>query len=461
MTSRLVLLGLGSNTADRSTMMRRALRELGSGRHPFRLIAWSGGYQSDALLPDGAPASWNQPYLNLAALIETAAEPAAVLGAVKAIERRLGRIPAERWSPRPIDIDLLADERFSFATETLSLPHRDLVARPFALLPAADLAPAWPISANGTGTTLGRLAAAWRVPGAAPLDTRRVPVVLTDLVGILNLTPDSFSDGGQWTDAGAAIDHASRLAEAGATVIDLGAESTRPGAAAVGAEEEWRRLAPVLTALRNRWPAGGGPMLSVDTRHAVTAERAVGAGADWINDVTGLTDPAMIGAVRASSADLVVMHSLGVPPGPARLDPGSDPVDQLLAWGHDTLDRLGACGIDRGRVIIDPGIGFGKTADQTRVILAEIDRLRALGVRVLVGHSRKSFLGHWFPDLAGPAGDRDPESAALSQHLASAGADYLRIHDVVGTARAVRVGSLLGTSGVRPGRLGEIGIAGR
>ena len=441
-------------------MLRRALRELGSGRYPFRLIAWSGGYESDALLPAGAPPSWSRPYLNLAALIETAVDPPAVLGAVKTIERRLGRVPAERWSPRPIDIDLLADQDFSFTSDTLALPHRDLPTRPFALLPAADLVPDWPITDAGQATTLERLAEPWRIPGAAPLNTQRVSVPLTDLVGILNLTPDSFSDGGQWTDADQAIVQAEHLISAGASVIDLGAESTRPGAAPVGPKGEWTRLGPVLATLRSRSPGGSAPLLSVDTRHSETAARALAAGADWINDVTGFTDPAMIEAVRDHTADLVVMHSLGVPPGPARLNPGTDPIDQLLAWARATLDRLERDGIDPGRVIIDPGIGFGKTPDQTRLILAEADRLRTLGVRLMVGHSRKSFLGHWFPDLAGDASLRDFESAAISQHLAGLGVDYLRVHDVAGTARAVRVGGLLGASTIRPARAGHVRIAG-
>lgn len=454
MSRRLVLLGLGSNTEDRATMLRRALRELGSGRYPLRMIGWSGGYESDALLPDGAPASWNQPYLNLAALVDTTVDPADILIAVKSIERKLGRVPSERWSPRPIDIDLLADQGFTFTTDTLSLPHRDLLTRPFALLPAADLAPDWPI-ASDTGTTLERLAAPWRIPGAAPLNTRRVGVPLTDLVGVLNLTPDSFSDGGRWADAEQAVAQAEQLATAGASIIDLGAESTRPGASAVSPDQEWNRLAPVLTALRARWPAGRGPLLSVDTRQAGTAARALEAGADWINDVTGFSDAAMIEAVRHSAVDVVVMHNLGVPPGSARLEAGADPIEQLLFWGRGTLDRLERAGIDRGRVIIDPGIGFGKTPEQTRAIVAEAGRLRALGSRVLIGHSRKSVLGHWFPDLAADAAGRDPETAALSQHLAGCAIDYLRVHDVAGSARAIRVGSLLGPSGP-----GHIGIAG-
>ncbi len=454
MNGRLVILGLGSNTEDRALMLRRALRELGSGRYPLRMIGWSGGYESDALLPDGAPASWNQPYLNLAALVHTTVDPGEVLTAVKAIERTLGRVLAERWSPRPIDIDLLADQGFTFATNTLALPHRDLLTRPFALLPAADLAPDWPIT-SGTDTTLERLAAPWRIPGAAPLNTRRVGVPLTDLVGVLNLTPDSFSDGGHWNDPDRAVAQADQLALVGASVIDLGAESTRPGAVTVDPAQEWSRLAPVLTALRARWPAGRGPLLSVDTRHGATAALAMAAGADWINDVTGFSDPAMIEAVRDGTGDLVVMHNLGVPPGSVRLDLGTDPIDQLLAWGRGTLERLERAGIERGRVIIDPGIGFGKTPEQTRAILAGAGRLRALGARVLVGHSRKSFLGHWFPDLAQDATTRDPETAALSDHLARCGMDYLRVHDVAGSARAIRLSSLFGPSGS-----GHVGIAG-
>lgn len=452
MTVQRVLLGLGSNMGDRLGYLRRAVRALGTtgpgaGVH---VCAVSPIYESDALLPDDAPPEWNRPYLNLAVLAESALTPRALLEWVKRLEQRIGRRPTARWAPREIDIDLLAVAGVALSTPDLSLPHRDLFARPFALLPAADLAPSWTLPTRDGGLrTAGELAAPWRAsPDHVPFRTRRIAAMLTELVGIVNVTPDSFSDGGRWLDPEAAVRHARGLAEAGATVLDLGAESTRPGADLVTPEEEWARLGPVLGALRAEWPRGTGPLLSADTRHPVVAGQAVAAGADWLNDVTGFAARAMLDAVRGADIDVVAMHSLGIPPRPdLTLGPAQDPLAQLIEWGERRVEAFEAAGVPLERVILDPGIGFGKTPAQTAAILARVTELRALGTRLLVGHSRKSFLGKWFaPEGVGPcatAGDREIETAALTQHLAAQGVDYVRVHDVEWNARALRAAALV------------------
>ena len=461
MTAR-VLLGVGGNVGDRLHHLRRAVRALGTARsRVLRLLAISPVYESEALLPDGASAEWNQPYLNLAVLAETSLAPHDLLAWIKATEIALGRQPAARWSPREIDIDLLALDELTLTSPTLTLPHRDLLRRPFVLLPVADLVPEWLLLDEGSGSTrrAGEWAERWRADSAmVPFRTRRIPATLTELVGIVNLTADSFSDGGRWLDPALAVGRSVALAEAGATVIDLGAESTRPGSIELDREAEWSRLAPVLTALRARWPRGALPRLSVDTRHPPTAVRAIEAGADWINDVTGFDDPAMIDAVNAASVDLVVMHHLGVPPQPGQvLDRSGDPVAALLSWGAERLARLERAGIPPDRVIFDPGIGFGKTPEQTAAILARIGEFRALGVRLLVGHSRKSFLKEWFaPDGVGPCAtvaDREIETLALTQHLATWAVDYVRVHDVEANARLLRAGAMVGL-GTRHSALG-------
>ncbi len=462
MTIRRVLLGLGSNVGDRLLHLRRAVRGLGkAASRELCLIAISPIYESDALLPDGASVEWNRPYLNLAVLAETGLEPLDLLRWIKAAEVALGRRPAVRWSPREIDIDLLAIDGLTLNGPTLTLPHRDLLRRPFVLLPVADLVPEWALPDEDGGSTqqAGEWAERWRCePDAVPFRTRRIPASLTELVGILNLTPDSFSDGGRWLDPALAVGHGVRMAEAGATVIDLGAESTRPGGLGIDPAIEWSRVAPVLAAFRDRWPSGSGPLLSVDTRHAPTALRAIDAGADWINDVTGFDDPAMIEAVSTALVDLVVMHHVGVPPAPGQtLDRSADPVLGLLRWGADRLERLDRAGINPSRVIFDPGIGFGKTGEQTAAVLARIGEFRRLGVRLLVGHSRKSFLKSWFaPEGVGPCAtvaDREIETMALTQHLATWAVDYVRVHDVEANARVLRAGAKVGL-GARYSALG-------
>ncbi|MHB1326964.1 MAG: dihydropteroate synthase [Gemmatimonadales bacterium] len=452
MTKR-VLLGLGSNVPDRISHLRRAVRALGQAQTDrFRLLSISPIYESDALLPDDAPPEWNIPYLNLAVLGTTSTDPLDLLDWLKQLEQRLGRGSGPRWSPRQIDLDLLAIDGVRLAVPRLTLPHREAAHRPFVLLPVADLAPDWTFAheSGGDPLTAAQLARPWRTdPGAVPFRTRRVAHSLTELVGILNLTDDSFSDGGLWTEPSHAIAHAEQLATDGASVIDLGAESTRPGASSVAPDNEWQRLEPVLGALRRRWVRGTGPRLSVDTRHAATAARAILAGVDWINDVTGFEDAAMLDAVRGFDGDIVVMHSLSVPPRADLVLPvDRDPIESIYRWASSRVDHLTGAGIPLERIIIDPGIGFGKTAQQTVQVLARLGELRPLGLRLLVGHSRKSFLKTLFAEREGdpcwdPA-DRETETMALGQSVAEWGVDYLRVHGVRETARTLAAGALVG-----------------
>lgn len=246
----------------------------------------------------------------------------------------------------------------------------------------------------------------------------------TRLVGILNLTPDSFSDGGAYASPDAMRAQAEAMIAAGASVIDVGAESTRPGAAPVSAAEEWRRLEPfmeeVLPHLRDR------AVLSIDTRHAQTAQQALEYGVQWINDVTGFADPYMVRTVADSDAVLVLMHSLGVPANPQNtLSEGTDSVAVLLEFARARMQVLENAGIARERLIFDPGLGFGKTADQSLELVRRMRELRVLGVPLLAGHSRKSFLR-----LLGE--DRDVATFAVSRMLKDAGVEYLRVHDVSG-----------------------------
>lgn len=249
------------------------------------------------------------------------------------------------------------------------------------------------------------------------------------LVGILNVTPDSFSDGGAFVDAAAAIAHAEALIADGAGVLDVGAESTRPNAQALSAEEEWTRLAVVIPDVVARAHAAG-VAVSVDTRHAAVAQAALALGVDWLNDVTGFADAAMRAVAARSAARLVVMHSLSVPVDPKETLPEYlDPVAEVLAWGAARIAELEAAGIARERIIFDPGIGFGKTAAQSLEIIRRAGELKALGVPLLVGHSRKSCLTL----MAGtekPAAERDPETLVLSEYMCGVGVEFLRVHNV-------------------------------
>lgn len=250
---------------------------------------------------------------------------------------------------------------------------------------------------------------------------------MTKLVGILNLTPDSFSDGGQAGSVSEAVRHMQTLFEDGAALVDIGAESTRPGATPISADEEWQRLEPFMREVRQHH-AARLQALSIDTRHPETARRVLEYGVGWINDVSGFSSPAMIQAVKGAPCDLVVMHSLGVPADPRNTLPeGADPVALLRKWAEEKVAKLGGQGIAQARIIFDPGIGFGKTAEQSKTIIDRIGELKMPGVRLLVGHSRKSFLALYTG--AAPK-DRDAETARISALLADAGVDFLRVHNV-------------------------------
>ena len=245
------------------------------------------------------------------------------------------------------------------------------------------------------------------------------------IMGILNVTPDSFSGDGKM--AQAAISHAHRLAEDGADILDLGAESTRPGAAPVSADDEWARLGPVLHGIvEHAWRMQ--VRLSVDTRHAQTAARALDLGVEIINDVGGLRDAAMLETLEEHGCDIVVMHALSVPVDPAvRLPESCDVVEAILEWKAQVTAQAVARGIAPERLIYDPGIGFGKSAVQSRRLIDAAGTLMKSGGRWLIGHSRKSFLGL---DESATLAMRDEATLALSVQLAQAGVDYLRVHDV-------------------------------
>ena len=240
------------------------------------------------------------------------------------------------------------------------------------------------------------------------------------IVAIVNVTPDSFSDGGSSFSPADAIAHIERAIAGGADVIDIGAESTRPGAAPLTTDEEWSRLEPVLSNL----PKSRHIEFSVDTRHAKTATNALIKGVNWINDVSGFCDDAMIDAVSGSNCKLVLMHSLSVPADKNIVLPDDvDVIDEIIRFAHARISHMEERGIDTSRIIFDPGIGFGKTTEQSQIIIDGITHFLQLGVPLLVGHSRKSFLG-------GGLQERDAATLKLSKTLAMQGVSYLRVHDV-------------------------------
>jgi dihydropteroate synthase len=273
-------------------------------------------------------------------------------------------------------------------------------------------------------------------------------------MGVLNLTPDSFSDGGLWTDPAAAVDHALAMIEAGADLVDLGAESTRPGGGVYGAGartvpagEEMGRLLPVLEALRR---ATAAP-LSVDTRKGEVARRALDAGADLINDVGALADPALGAAVAAAGCPLVLMHSRGEISTMQRDISFHDLASEVAAELGAAVRRAAAAGIAEDQLILDPGLGFGKTAGQNLALLRHLGALAELGRPLLVGASRKSFLAAVVERASGSGGAAAPrpaerlaESLAALAWAAAAGAAIVRVHDVAASVAFLEVWRAIG-----------------
>ncbi len=264
------------------------------------------------------------------------------------------------------------------------------------------------------------------------------------VLGVVNVTPDSFSDGGRFLEPAAAVAEAERLVREGADAIDLGAESTRPGATPVAPDAEWARLERVLPAVVERVSVP----VSVDTRHPEVARRALDAGADVVNDVEGLRDPAMRRLVAERGAAAIVMHLRGTP-ATMQQDTGyADLRQEVFRALAEAVDRAVADGIPAERLAVDPGLGFGKSAEQSLELLAHIGELRSLGVPVVVGASRKSFLG-WATGEDEPTARVDAGVAA-AVYAAEHGVSIVRTHDVGPTVRALRLWERIGALRRRP-----------
>ena len=286
------------------------------------------------------------------------------------------------------------------------------------------------------GLTTGLTAGPARFPPPVPLPA--APVGRCLVMGVLNVTPDSFSDGRLFLAVDDAVEHGLALSRAGADLVDVGGESTRPGAHRVSGAEELRRVLPVVRAL-----VASGVAVSIDTMRARVAVAAVAAGACLVNDVSGgLADPAMARVVADTGIGYVVMHwrahSLGMQQRACYADVVEDVRHELLL----RVDALTGAGVGLAQIILDPGIGFAKDADHNWALLRGLDRILDLGRPVLVGASRKAFLGRAAAESSGvlpAAADRDQLSAAVTALAASAGASCVRVHDVRSSRDAVTV----------------------
>jgi len=270
------------------------------------------------------------------------------------------------------------------------------------------------------------------VPATWLVDGRDHDITSGALIGVLNVTPDSFSDGGEFEEPGTAIEHGLEMIEQGALVVDIGGESTRPGAQPVDGASELRRVMPVVEGL-----VAEGTLVSVDTSKPAVASTALREGAAVINDVTGFTDPGMIEAVADSGCGVVVVHMKGAPVD-MHLAPGyEDVVAEVEQFLVERVAELEEAGVDRRRMAIDPGIGFGKRAHHSLALLSHLDRLAAHGLPVMIGTSRKGFLGKLVTGDSREALDR---ATAVTTALGfAAGARLFRVHDVAKSRDALEL----------------------
>jgi len=353
--------------------------------------------------------------------------PVLLYGTVIMAEGSVNELRALAYQSRDLDAKAYAGRHSGRDALLLVMPHLDPLAGP---VPEID-----PLTRCLNDHFLDRETVVPTPRGPLRIDR---PLVM----GILNVTPDSFSDGGRYLNEDAAFARAERMVDEGADIIDVGGESTRPGSSPVGVEEELSRVVPVV----KRIAASLDVPVSVDTMKPEVARAAMGAGAAIINDVAGLRDPAMIAAVRDTGAAAVVMHMRGRPATmQVEVTESSygDVVADVMWYLQGRIEAAEAAGVPRERLIVDPGLGFGKTLEHNVELLRRCRELRGLSLPVLVGASRKGFIGR----LTGAdAPDRLGGSVGAAVIAAANGARVVRVHDVRETAQALRLLSKVGYS---------------
>ena len=437
-----VFISLGSNIGDRSKFLSLALTSLAPD---FRIISKSSVYETD---PWGYEDQ--EKFLNQVAELETAIQPAEVLEKLKSIESNLGRKTGFRYGPREIDLDLLFYDDLILDTEQLQIPHPRIPERAFVLIPLQEIAPDFVHPVLGkTIMELSNEISGNGVIKFTPMDTNLPELVWgqkTYVMGIMNITPDSFSGDGILNKKNTlklAHQQAAAFIQEGAHILDFGAESSRPGSARISAEEELKRVLPIIKQLVSNHKE---IYISIDTYKSKTARACLEAGAHWINDIWGLqADPDLAPLIADYDASVILMHNRSRQGAVLDLGDlgnsydGTKYQDLILDIKEDlshSIDIALAAGIRKERIIIDPGIGFGKTVQQNLALINRLVEFKSMGFPVLIGPSRKSFIGKTL-DL--PVGEREEGTAAAIAVGITRGADIVRVHNVKMMARVAKM----------------------
>lgn len=385
----MIYLALGSNLGNRFENLRRAIAEL---KQVFRMEKISHVIETEALLLPDSPASWNLPYLNMMVAGDTDLSPHELLRFIKRTEEKLGRdMKASRWSPRIIDIDIVMYHDRRLLTDELTIPHIQIENRDF-----------WKYLLEILGhPTNDPTVNDYRAMNYFVLDPK--------IIKITNITPDSFSDGGKFFNPADALEEIEKSYRNGAAYVELGAQSTRPGYVEVSAQEEIRRLEPIIANIPKEIP------LAIDTYFDEVVNFCLNH-----PNIKNNSNIKIINDIKFNLSDKTLKQLA---------DNDTKIVTMLTGTDFDCLknqvNHLKKCGLKH--VIVDPGIGFGKTKFENLTILKNIEKIKSLGCEILIGHSRKSF----FSLISGQeASDRDIETLAVSDVMQNFGVDYLRIHNL-------------------------------
>ena len=404
----MIYLSIGSNLGNRWENLTNAVTLL--KKRLFKNLQCSIVLETECILPDGAPLDWDLPFLNMIIWGECDLTPEDLLIALKKIEHEIGRPKIyEKWAPRLIDLDILVIDGITINTPDLKIPHPEIINRPFLqhLLALIN-----PLQFNY---------------GETEKCFSKSFVLFPKLVGIVNITPDSFSDGGKYFNADAAIAQALDLASDGAVIVELGSQSTRPGAKILTPEDEYNRLKPVLNGL-HEYMQKGKIRISIDSFCTTVIQKILNNHPiTWVNDVKGKLDDSTLRLIASNGCGIALMHSLSVPPKKDLvISLNVDPVTVVKDWAIKNINHLQTLGFSEDKIIIDPGIGFGKSVYQNIWLMRHLESFANLACQIMVGHSRKSFMTTFTNQKAQ---DRDIETIAISALIQNK-TDYLRVHNV-------------------------------
>lgn len=403
----MIYISIGSNLGHRLNYLYQAVSLL---KKYILNVQYSIILETKCILPDAAPLEWDKPFLNMIIAGDSYLSPELLLSEIKQIEFKLGRPEIyEKWAPRVIDLDILLWNDYILNKPYLKIPHPELANRPFLLHLLATM------GINREDQVIKNC-------------FHKSYALFPRFVGIVNVTSNSFSDGGLYNTTNKAISRAIKLSEEGASIIEIGAQSTRPGAIIQSDEQEYIKLKPILDGLMPLMQSGT-MTISIDSFLPRTIQKIINQyPVSWINDVTGKLDDVTLKLIAKRKCKFCIMHSLGIPPQRnIIISHEKPPIDIILDWAHKNIEHLLSLGFQQESIIIDPGIGFGKSIYQNINILRHLETLKTLGLPLLVGHSRKSYIEGFSTETVQ---NRDIETIAISALLAHK-VDYLRVHNVV------------------------------